>query len=54
MGAKSPSTEISEPSKQKEENTSAETIMIGTKELTIKEPIIVEKPAGSNKDVAVF
>ena len=33
---KSPSAEILEPSKQKEENTSAETIMIGTKELTIK------------------
>jgi hypothetical protein len=50
--AKSPSAEISEPSKQKGKNTSAETIMIGTKELTIKEPIIVDNPADSNKDVA--
>ena len=27
--------------------------MIGTKELIIKEPIIVDNPADSNKDVAV-
>ena len=51
--AKSPSAEISELGKQKEKNTSAETIMIGTKELTIKEPIIGDNPADSNKDVAV-
>ena len=51
--AKSPSAEISEPSKQKEKNASGETIMIGTKELIIKEPIIVDNPADSNKDVAV-
>ena len=50
--AKSPSAEISEPSKQREKNTSAETILIGTKELTIKEPIIVDNLADSNKDVA--
>ena len=50
--AKSPSAEISEPSKQKEKNANGETIMIGTKELIIKEPIIVDNPADSNKDVA--
>ena len=50
--AKSPSAEISEPSKQKEKNASGETIMIGTKELIIKEPIIVDNPVDSNKDVS--
>ena len=48
--AKSPSTEISEPGKQKGKNTSAEIIMIGTKELTIKEPIIGDNPVDSNKE----
>ena len=50
--AKSPRAEISQPSKQKEKNTSAETIMIGTKELTIKKSVIVDNPVDSNKDVA--
>ena len=51
--AKSPSAEIPEPRKQKENNASGETIMIGTKELIIKEPIIVDNPADSNKYVVV-
>ena len=51
--AKSPSAQISEPSKQKEKNTSGEIIIIGTKELIIEEPIIVDNLADCNKDVAI-
>lgn len=38
--AKLPNVENSNTDKQAEKNTSAKTVMIGTKELEIKEPIV--------------
>ncbi|KAK1668451.1 hypothetical protein QYE76_056610 [Lolium multiflorum] len=46
---KSPCAEISESSKQQENSTNVNSVIIGTQELKLKEPVVVDEPANSKK-----
>ncbi|KAK1668214.1 hypothetical protein QYE76_056373 [Lolium multiflorum] len=46
---KSPCAEISESSKQQENSTNVSSVIIGTQELKLKEPVVVDEPANSKK-----
>jgi hypothetical protein len=47
--SKSPCAEISESSKQQENSTNVSSVIIGTQELKLKEPVVVDEPANSKK-----
>jgi hypothetical protein len=46
---KSPCAEILESSKQQENSTNVSSVIIGTQELKLKEPVVLDEPANSKK-----